>query len=252
MAPVAQRVRIVDHGPKLNKPNVIVGVPEAGLVGTIACSYLVEQLKLDERGFIDSDLMPPVMVVHDSLANYPMHIFGKDNVVVIMSEVPLVGRVSLEVAREVAAWTKTAKANIVVGITGAPSSRREEAQGEGTPAVVGVGNDDASLRMIKTSGAESFEEGVITGFYSSLLKFCTDETQSGMVLLAESLGQFPDPGAAVVVVGVLNKLMGLKVDTKALVQEAEGIRLKTRELMQQTQEAQKQTAAPSAGGTAYR
>lgn len=252
MAPAAQRVRIVDRGPRLNKPNVVVGVPDAGLVGTISCSYLVEQLKLEERGFIDSDLMPPVMVVHDSLARYPMHIFGRDDFVVIMSEVPLVGRVSLEVAREVAAWTKAAKANVVVGITGAPSSRREEAQGEGTPAVLGVGNDDASLKMVRSSGAEPFEEGVITGFYSSLLKFCTNDAQSGLVLLAESLGQFPDPGAAVTVVGTLNKLLGLKVDTKALVQEAEGIRLKTRELMQQTQQAQKQTTAPNSGGTAYR
>ncbi len=252
MPPAPQRVRIVDQGPKLNKPNIIVGVPDAGLVGTITCSYLVEQLKLEERGFIDSDLMPPVMIVHDSLARYPMHIFGKDNVVVVMSEVPLVGRVSLEVAKEVAAWARAVKANIVVGITGAPSSRREEAQGEGIPTVVGVGNDDVSLKLIKTSGAQTFEDGVITGFYSSLLKFCTGDAQSGMILLAESLGQFPDPGAAVVVVGALNKLMGLKVDTQALVQEAEGIRLKTRELMQQTQQAQKQTAVPAAGGGAYR
>ncbi len=252
MAPASRRVEIMDLGPKLNKPNIIVGVPEAGLVGTIASSYLIEQLKLEERGYIDSDLIPPVMVVHDSMARYPLHIFGKNNVVVVMSEVPLVGRASLEIAKEIASWTKSVKANIVVGITGAPSRKREESQADGTPAVVGVGNDEISLKLIKTSGASMFDDGVITGFYASLLRSCTNDLQPALVLLAESLAQFPDPGAAVEIVSALNKLMGLKVDTKSLVQEAEGIRLKTRELMQQTQQAQQQAAGPSGGATAYR
>jgi uncharacterized protein len=252
MAPASRRVQIVDLGPRLNKPNIIVGVPEAGLVGTIASSYLLEQLKLEERGYIDSDLIPPVMVVHDSMARYPVHIFGKNNVVVVMSEVPLVGRASLEVAREIASWAKSVKANILVGVTGAPSRSREEAQAEGKPAIVGVGNDEISLKLIKTSGVSPFNDGVISGFYASLLRSCTNDLQPALVLLAESLAQFPDPGAAVAIIGALNNLMGLKVDTKPLVEEAEGIRLKTRELMQQTQQAQQQAAGPTGGGTAYR
>jgi uncharacterized protein len=246
-----KRVQVVDFGPRLNRPKVIVGVPEAGLVGTIASSYLVEQLKLDERGYIDSDFMPPVMVVHDSGARYPMHIFGKDNLVVVISEVPLAGKLSLEVAKEVAAWAKSIKAELVVGVTGAPSRAREEVQGEGKSTVVGVGNDETSLQALKTSGALPFQDGVITGFYASLLKYLMKERQSGAVLLAESLGQFPDPGASVSIIEALNALLSLKVDSKPLVKEAEGIRLRTRELMQQTQQAQ-QPAAQSGGGSAYR
>jgi predicted ATP-grasp superfamily ATP-dependent carboligase len=39
---------------------MIVGVPEVGLVSTIAASYLKDQLKLPEVGFIDSELLPQV------------------------------------------------------------------------------------------------------------------------------------------------------------------------------------------------
>ena len=42
-----------------------------------------------ERGFIDSDLIPQVMIVHNSAATYPIHIFGKDDLVVVLSEVPV-------------------------------------------------------------------------------------------------------------------------------------------------------------------
>ncbi|MDG6925528.1 MAG: proteasome assembly chaperone family protein [Nitrososphaerota archaeon] len=251
MPSAPQRVQIVDTGPKGNKPTVIVGVPEAGLVGTIASSYLVEQLKLEERGFIDSDLMPPVMVVHSSVVRYPLHIFGKGNLIVVLSEVPLVGRLAVEVSKEVAAWAKSLKADRVVGISGAPSNEREQTQGDGKSAVVGVGNDQESIEAVKASGALPFEDGVISGFYASLMKYCTRDQQSAVVLLAESLAQFPDPGAAVSIIDSLNKLLSLKVDTKPLVQEAEGIRLRTRELMQQTQQAQQQPGATS-GGSAYR
>jgi uncharacterized protein len=256
MLQTKQRVQIVDNGPKVFRPNVLVGVPEAGLVGTIASSYLVEQLKLEHRGYIDSIFMPPVMVVHNSTSAYPVHIFGRDNIIVILSEVPLSGRLSVEVAKEVAAWAKVIKANLVVGATGAPSRAREESQGDGKSTVVGVGNDEKALEALKTSGAHPFEEGVISGFYASLLKYCTKEEQSTAVLLAESLAQFPDPGAAVSIVEALNGMLSLKVDTKPLLQEAEGIRVRTRELMQQTQQAQQQQqqqqAGPADRSSAYR
>jgi uncharacterized protein len=61
--------------------------------------------------------------------------------------------------------------------------------------------------------------------------------QSGITLLAESLTQFPDPGAAASVLEVLAKLLSLNVDTKSLMAESEEIRLRSRELMQQTQQA---------------
>jgi uncharacterized protein len=98
------RVEIKDGGPRVSKPTIIVGVPESGLVGTITCSYLIEQLKMAERGFIDSDLLPQVMIVHNSAVTYPIHIFGKDNLLAVLSEVPLPPFASLEVAKAVASW----------------------------------------------------------------------------------------------------------------------------------------------------
>jgi uncharacterized protein len=243
------RVEVRDTGPKVSKPNVIVGVPEAGLVGTITCSYLIEQLKLSERGFIDSDLLPQVMIIHNSAVTYPIHIFGKDNLLVVLSEVPLPPYASLEVAKEIASWTRSLKASLVIGVTGAPSKTRDESHGEGRPTVVGVGNNDAALGLLKSGGASPFEDGVLSGFYASLLKYCNANSQANITLLAESLSQFPDPAAAASIIDVLSKLLTLKVDTKPLMQESEEIRLRSRELMQQTQQAAQPGGQPP---SAYR
>ena len=58
---IETKLEIKEYEPsKISKPNIIVGVPEAGLVGTISASYLIQQLKLPETGYIDSELVPPV------------------------------------------------------------------------------------------------------------------------------------------------------------------------------------------------
>lgn len=241
-------VEIRDSGPKVSRPTIVVGVPESGLVGTITCSYLVEQLKMDDRGFLDSDLLPQVMIVHESVATYPIHIFGKGNLLVILSEVPLPPYASREVAKEIATWAKSLKASLVIGVSGAPSKSRDESHGEGKPTVVGVANTDEALRLLKTSGASTFEDGLISGFYASLLRHCNAKGQGNLTILAESLSQFPDPAAAASAIEVLSKLLSLDIDTKPLLDESAEIRLRSRELMQETQ----QTAQPGAQPSAYR
>jgi uncharacterized protein len=242
-------VLIRDTGPRVTKPTVIVGVPEAGLVGTITSSYLIEKLKMVERGFIDSDLLPQVMIVHDSAAVYPIHIYGKDNLLVVLSEVPLPPFASLDVAKEIAGWARSLKAAMVIGVTGAPSKARDESHGEGKPAVVGVGNTPEALQALKKSGASPFEDGIISGFYATLLKHCNANGVSDVTLLAESLTQFPDPAAAASLIESLGKLLGLELDTNSLMKESEEIRMRSRELMQQTQQASQPGAQPP---SAYR
>ncbi len=242
-------MEIKEYGSRITKPTIVVAVPDVGLVGTIACSYIVEQLKLEPRGHIDSDLAPQVMLVHDSVPTYPIQIFGKDKILIVLSGVPLSPKFSLELAKEIARWAKERDARVVVGVSGAPSRKREEAHGDGVPTVTGVSNDQAMLKGLKAIGALPLEQGGLTGFYASLMKYCMVNDQANVTLLGESMLQFPDPGAAAAVIGVLSAMVGVKVDTKPLLKESEEVRMKTRELMSQTQAAQQ---PPVGSPSAYR
>ncbi|MHC1599319.1 MAG: PAC2 family protein, partial [Candidatus Methanospirareceae archaeon] len=65
-------VRIVEEeGVEYENPIVIEGLPDMGLVGTIAASFIVEKLDYKEIGHIESDLFPPVMVIHDGKLKNP-------------------------------------------------------------------------------------------------------------------------------------------------------------------------------------
>ncbi len=84
---MAEDVKIVETRSVSLKDSVVVeGFPDVGLAGTLAASYLVEQLKLDEVGHVESKLFPPVMVLHKGVISDPFRIFAKDNLVVITSE----------------------------------------------------------------------------------------------------------------------------------------------------------------------
>jgi uncharacterized protein len=242
------RIRELESSAKLTRPTVVVGIPETGLVGTIAASYLVEQLKLPEIAFVDSDLLPQVVVVRDSEPKEPVRIFGKGALVVVVSEVPLMAVLSYELASEMARWTKARQGKMVVGVTGIASEDRVESAGKRTPMVFAVTNDEATRNSIKAIGAKRFEHGVIASTYATLLRRCASLGVPNLTLLAECYAGFPDPGAAAAALQVLSKLLEVPIDVKQLLDGEEETRLRLRELMNQTQQTIQQDVAQSPTG----
>jgi uncharacterized protein len=242
------QIRELKTTAQVSQPNVVVGLPEIGLVGTIAASYLVDHLHLPEIAYIESDLLPQVIVVHNSEPKEPIRIFGKGNLAVIVSDVPLTARLSHELASEVARWSKAKRSKMIIGITGLPSEDRVESAGSAAPIVLAVTNDDVLRKSIKAIGAEPFEHGMIASTYAALLRRCTALGLPNLTLLAQSYAEFPDPGAAAAALQVLNKLLPIALDLKPLLDGAEEIRLKMRGLMSQTQQAIQQQVAQKPPG----
>ena len=242
------QIRELVASAKLSRPSVVVGIPETGLVGTIAASYLVEQLRLPEIGYVDSDLLPQVVVVHDSEPKEPIRIFGIGALAVVVSEVPLTPMLSYELAWELVRWTKAKQGKMVVGVTGIPSEDRVESAGKEAPMVLAVTNNEGVRSSIKAIGAKPFEHGIIASTYATLLRCCTSLGVPNLTLLAECYAGFPDPGAAAAALQVLNKLLQTTVDVKPLLEGAEETRLRLRELMSQTQHTIQQEAAQTPAG----
>jgi len=74
-----EEVRVVEEKPSLvfERPMVAIeGLPDVGLVGTIATTFLVEKKGFEEIAYLESDLFPPVMVVHEGRLKNPFRIYG--------------------------------------------------------------------------------------------------------------------------------------------------------------------------------
>ncbi len=240
------RVKIVeDRDATISTPRIVVGVPEAGLVGLIACSHMIQQLKIEEVGHVDSILLPQVVVIHESEPKSPVRIFGGGRLVVVLSEIPLGPRFSYEFAKELENWAKAKGAEMVVGVTGMPSKKRMESEDEAKPNVFGVSSSKEVTNSLKRLGFQLFEEGIIAGTHATLLKQGMALGVQNVTLLVESYPEFPDPWAAVSAIEALNSLLSTKIDTKPLIAESEEIRLRTRDLMKRTQQSMQQTAEAS-------
>ena len=67
---MSKSVEIVEKKPVPSEATMLIGLPDVGLVGLIATSYLITELNLEEIAYMDSDLLPPVVVLFADLGIY--------------------------------------------------------------------------------------------------------------------------------------------------------------------------------------
>ncbi len=231
-------VTIVETTPIKRCKYCFIGVPDVGLAGSIALNYVIQELQFTEIGHLESDALPPVIVVHEGDPKPPFRLYSKGDIVAVISEIPIESWLIPSVARAVVDWVKSKDVELLIALSGIAVQNRLEID---VPAVYGVGSSASSKKVMKDVNIEIFEEGFIVGFHAVLMRECLKKNLPGMVLLAQSHLQYPDPGAAASLITSFNNLVGLKVDTKRLLEQEDEIRLKTRELMQRTQQQMRQT-----------
>lgn len=229
-------MRIVEEeGMEYSNPIVIEGLPDVGLVGTIAASYIVEKLDYKEIGHIESDLFPPVMVIHDGKLEHPFRIYSDEGggVVVVLSEVAVPPKAVYPLTTALADWFHKINAKQpVLSIKGLPMKDRMDIE---KPEVFAVGNNEDAVVILKDKQIELLEEGFIAGTYAIMLRECAKRKLSAISLLAQCFPVYPDPGAAASVIEYIKKFItGFEIDVGQLLENAEEIKMKARDLMQQT------------------
>ncbi len=212
-------------------PIVIEGLPDVGLVGTIAASYIVEKMGYKEIGYVESDLFPPVMVIHEGKLENPFKIYGNEGVVVVLSEVAIPPNAVYPLAGALADWFNGIDAKLVISITGLPAENRMDIE---KPEVFAVGNNEEAIKKLKDKQMELMEEGFIAGHYAMMLRECYKRNLNAISLLAQCFPVYPDPGAAASTIESLEKFVPLGIDVGELMEKAEEIKLKARDLMRQT------------------
>ncbi len=228
-------VRIIGRG--LRDSWLIVGLPDAGLVGAISTAHIVRMLGLETIGHVESDLLPPMIVVHQSKVYDPMRLFGKNGLMVLSSEVPVHPSLVYPLGRAVVDWAFKEGVKGLVLITGIAVPNRLDIE---TPEVYAIPGSMEFKEVLEKANVKYFEEGFVVGPSAVIMRECIRRGIPSIMLLAQCFLEYPDPGAAAQALLALNKILGIEVDVKPLLDEAEMIRVKTRELMRRTAEAMRQ------------
>ena len=107
---------------ELKEPLVILGFAGAGLVGGIAVTHIIDQLKMKKIAYVRSRHMPPAVVFMDGQLRHPFRIYsGKEGkLCAIVCEIPLRSDGLYPIASTLLDWAEEKGARELVVLEGAP------------------------------------------------------------------------------------------------------------------------------------
>ena len=224
--------RIVETTSVPNGSVVVSGLPDVGLVGLLAASHLISALSLEEVGSVESNLLPPMIVLHAGLPKSPVRIFAGGSLVVLISETTIPMPLLRPLADGLVDWAKGKDSKLMLALGGMAVVNRQDID---SPKVFAAFSEKG-LEPRLNGAAEVLEEGYIVGAYGLLLRNCAKASVPAIALLTQSYYNYPDPVAAAAALNVVNKILGLKVDVSDLLKRGEEIRLRSKDMMHRTQE----------------
>lgn len=203
---------------------VIEGFPSTGLVTTIAATYLISSLNLDQIAAIDSPWFPPVSMIYAEKPKFPGRIYAsaQHKIAVFLSEFTPALYLDRFIARAILAWARDQKCSLVVSPCGVPTL--EERPSTEKLLVHGVGTTERARQMLREAGIHVLEFGVVPGISGALLNEGRWNNFDLIALLVEAYQGIPDAKAAGAVVEAIDELLPqIKLDVSPLYREAERI-----------------------------
>ncbi|MFZ7137507.1 MAG: proteasome assembly chaperone family protein [archaeon] len=228
-----ESVKIVEKAPIPSDATMLIGLPDVGLVGLIATSYLITERGFEEIAYVESDLLPPVVVLHNGLPYAPLRIYGNDKVIAVISELAIPANALHTVMRVIIDWAEEKKVKQMISIGGIPTENRQTIT---APEVFGAASNQELLDSVTREGLKVMKEGYIVGPQALSMRYTANKKMQSIALLAQSFYNYPDPQAAAIVLKELAKVSDITVDVTKLMEKGEEIRLKARDMMKRTQQ----------------
>jgi predicted ATP-grasp superfamily ATP-dependent carboligase len=242
---------------------VLSSFPSAGLAATVAGHYIVKSLKLPRIGVFDGSDSQPIAVVQDGQVHPPIRVYGRSDLAVVLSELPVPPDLAFVAAQALRRGAEQRKARWVIGLEGVmPHPVEAESSTPGaTPAAdetvwVATSQEYASFAAeLKKANARRLEDGVIGGLSGALLIEGITRATPVAVLLVSAVTAaegFPDHRAGAALIETLDRLLPeLKIDTGPLRTQAESIEKALRAAMRARKRAVPELATEPAQPTIY-
>jgi uncharacterized protein len=193
---------------------------------------MISELDLREVAYLDSKLLPPLIVLHEGLPHFPIRIFGNHNVLLAVSETAVPAGTIQPILRTLVDWGKSKNAEVMISMSGIPVQNRQDID---ELKVFGAASNSSILKTIQEKSVEILKEGYMVGPQAIIMHYCARIGVPAITLLAQCFYNYPDPEAAAATLKELAKITNIKVDVSTLLEKGEEIRLRARDVMKRTQ-----------------
>lgn len=252
------KIRPVESSRKIGLKDAILvaGFPGPGLVGSMSASYIIEQEKMHQIAYVDSDfIMPGVMYIGGKL-RHPFRIYANDKgtACVAVCDAPILLAGIRPILNTVVKWAQDHTVREIMVLEGIASA--ELPQGGRKPVIMssdGRSDDGGFLSRLKrneeaTAGHPTF----ITGISGALLASCLSNGIPCTGILVSSPPNIPDPEGAAILIETANAIASnpFKIDVAQLKSQAAELKREMQELVSAVQK-QRQEAAKAGGPEIY-
>lgn len=217
----------------VENPTVIEGFPSKGFVSTIATKYMIDDLDMELIGYVKSDSIRSLAVVHNSKAMHPVRIYAKGNIILIFSEITVPITDTGEFADAFREWflkIKPEKVILLAGITGKGIEKEHE--------IFGVASTPKLNELMKKLDINMIGEGMLVGISSDILLNCMDDNIPAISLMAET-EYTPDPLGAASMLRMLNTILDLDIQIDKLVDKGKEIEEEFKDIAEQLKRGKK-------------
>jgi len=223
---------------KPKNPIIIDGFTGFGLVGTIAAEFLLDHLKTKKIGRIWMDELPAMVAIHQGHPVEPIGIFYNEKYnIVIVHAVTAVNGVEWKITDAIMDMARDMKAKEIISLEGIGSTKPSK-----KPAAFYSSTNKAIARKWEQAGVKQLKEGIVMGT-TGILLLKAEKNIPVSTIFAETHSQLPDSKAAAMVITLLDKYIGLAINPKPLLKQAEQFEGKLKSLLDQgaklTKEQQK-------------
>ena|SRR3989338_4679028 len=211
---------------------IVEGFPGFGLVGTIASEFLIEHLKTEQIGKIIFDDMPAMVAIHEGKVVEPLGIFYNEKYnIIILHAIIAANKAEWEFSNAIGKLADDLKIKEIICLEGVGSAEESE-----ETRVFYYANNDKNAKLFEKAGISPLKEGIIIGVTGAVL--LRVEKTPVSCLFAETHSNLPDSKAAAKIVEALDKYVGMDIDYKPLMEQAEAFEKKLKAMLQKSQEAQ--------------
>jgi len=192
--------------------NLIEGFPSQDLIATITTKYLVDTLKMEKIGHIESDAFFPVVRINKGLPEHPIRIYAdhKNKLLAILADQLIPNNLVHEYCKTLLDWANKKK---IKGIYTVASVQVQNPSAN----VFGVTNNETGLKVLKENKIEIVKEGLTSGLGAQLI---LSEKKTPVYLILGTMTKTSYDVSANIL-ATFNKLFKTNVDIKPLIKQSE-------------------------------
>jgi len=203
---------------------IIEGFPGFGLVGTITTEFLTNHLECEPIGQIIVKDVAPIVAIHTEKLVKPISLFynKKYNLLIIHSISPGT-KAEWKIGEAVSQIIKQTQAKQIISLEGVMN------QTQPNENVFFYSNNASVSKKLESLKLLKMKEGIVVGVTAALL---TNTSSNFLAFFAETHTDMPDSRAAARMIKALDVYLGLKVDYKPLIKQAELFEAKIKNIVE--------------------